>query len=124
MCKTNSLPQKHTIDSSPGPVCFSLKFSSKNSRPYILITPVPSPCTPHYISIITLHTTLHQYHHPAHNITPVPSPCTPHYTSTITPVPSPCTLHYTSIIPSVYTPHYTIRLNKRISSINYVFNQH
>ena len=33
-----------TIDSSPGAVCLSLKFSSgKATSPYILETPVPSP---------------------------------------------------------------------------------
>lgn len=34
-----------TIESIPGPVCFNLKFSSaKGPPPYILQTPVPSPC--------------------------------------------------------------------------------
>lgn len=38
-------PGNHlTIESIPGPVCFSLKFSSaKGPPPYILQTPVPSP---------------------------------------------------------------------------------
>ena len=36
---------KPTIDSKPGALCFILKLSSgKATSPYILQTPVPSPC--------------------------------------------------------------------------------
>jgi len=34
-----------TIDSIPGPLCFNLKFSSANGPLYILVSPVPSPCS-------------------------------------------------------------------------------
>lgn len=34
-----------TMDRSPGPVCFAVKFSSSNLFPYILTQPLPSPCS-------------------------------------------------------------------------------